>query len=66
MIRAVIVREIRRRRWSAYRAAHESGLAVRTVQQFIAGSSDLASERLSVLCRALNLELRPVRRRNRG
>ena len=66
MIRDAILREMKRYRWSAYRLGQESGVPIRTVQDFVAGTSDLAGERLSKLCAALGLRIVRDKRRKVG
>ena len=66
MFRDAIIREMRRRKWSAYKLAQEANLNIRTVQQFIAGTCDLCSERVAKLCQALGLGLRQVPKRQKG
>ncbi len=66
MFREIIKTELQRRKWSAYRLSKESGLPMRTVQQYMAGTCDLSGERIAVLCKTLGLELRPVRRKKGG
>lgn len=56
--RETIARETERRGWSAYRLGQESGVPIRTVQQYLAGTCDLVGERIGKLCDAVGLELR--------
>lgn len=65
MFREMIVREMSRRGWSAYRLGKQSGLSIRTTQQYVGGTCDLAGQRIELLCKALALELRPGRRGKR-
>lgn len=58
MFRETIKREMTRREWSAYRLGQESGVPIRTVQQYVSGGCDLLAERVELLCKALGLELR--------
>ena len=58
-IRKIIMSECRRRDWSAYKLAQESGIPQRTVQAFFKGTRDLSSSRAGKLCAALGLELKP-------
>lgn len=60
--RQIIESEVERRGWSAYRLAKEAGLPMRTVQAFMSGTCDLGMVRLEAVCRALGLELRPVKK----
>ena len=63
--RETIARETERRGWSAYRLGKESGVHIRTVQQYLAGTCDLVGERIAKLSAALGLELRPARKANK-
>lgn len=62
MIRDTIRRELKRRKWSAYRLAQESGLKLRGVQDFMAGTAEMNCARLEHVFKALDLELRPKRK----
>lgn len=62
MFRQTIKREMTRRDWSAYRLGRESGVPIRTVQQYVSGGCDLLAERVELLCKALGLELRATRK----
>ena len=55
--RQIITKEAERRGWSAYRLAQESGLAMRTVQKYLAGDCDVASERAAAMFDALGLHV---------
>lgn len=58
MIRQQIQRELSRRGWSAYRLAKESGLRIRGVQDFLAGTAEMNCARLELVFKALALEVR--------
>lgn len=60
--RKILIAEARRRGLSAYAAAKLAGLKLRTVQDYFAGGSDMAGERVAALAAALGLELRAVKR----
>ena len=62
MIRDTIIREMKRRGWSAYRLGQESDVPIRTVQRYVAGHCDLVGERIGKLCGALGLALRRTRK----
>ena len=62
MIRETIKRELERRGWSHYRLAKESGLKIRGVQDFMAGTAEMKTARLEKVFVALGLELRPKRK----
>jgi len=66
MFRRIIMREVKRQRLSGYRLAKLSGVAMRTVQDYLAGESDMNGERLGKLAHALGLQLRPVKRPRKG
>ena len=59
MIYETIKQELARRGWSGYRLAKESGLKARTIQDYLAGTTDMKASRLDQVFKALNLELRP-------
>ena len=59
--RRIIQAEARRQGLSGYRLSKESGVAMRSVQAFLAGESDMASENASRVAAVLGLELRPKR-----
>ena len=61
--RKIVQAEAKRRGVSGYRLAKESGVAMRSVQAFLAGESDMASENVFKVAAVLGLELRPKRRR---
>lgn len=63
--RDIIEREARRQRLSGYRLGKLSGVPIRTVQAYLAGTTDLAGRRIERIAAALGLELRPVRRARR-
>ena len=65
--RNVILRELRRRGWSGYRLAEavHPHVSRRMIQAYLAGDADMTGERLARVCEALDLALRPVRRRRR-
>ncbi len=62
MIRETIKRELERREWSAYRLAKESGLGIRGVQDFLAGTAEMNCARLEQVFKTLGLEVRPRRK----
>ena len=55
--REAILKELKRRDWSAYRLGKEAGVPIRTVQKYLTGQCDMAGERVEVLCKALGLKL---------
>lgn len=57
-IRKVIMNECKRRGWSAYRLAKETGLVERTVQTFFQGTRDISSGRASKMLDALGIEMK--------
>ena len=61
--RKIIQQEVARRGWSGYRLGQESGIPIRTVQQYLAGRADMTGEKLAMLCEALGLGIRPTGRR---
>ena len=63
--RDIIAREARRQGLSGYRIGKLSGVPIRTVQAYLAGTTDLAGRRIERIAAALGLELRPVRRARR-
>jgi len=63
---AIITREAKRQGLSGYRIGKLSGVPIRTVQQYLAGETDLAGRRIERIAAALGLELRPVRRKRKG
>ena len=63
--RKIIGTEVTRQGLSGYRVAKLSGIPMRTVQAYLAGSRDLTGERLARIVDALGLELRPKRRKGR-
>lgn len=56
--RETILKELKKRDWSAYKLGQESGLPIRTVQAYLAGRLDTSGERLAAMCDALELELK--------
>lgn len=60
--RKIILRTLEKHEWSGYRLGKESGVPIRTIQKFLSGS-DITMSRLERICSALNLKLRPARRR---
>lgn len=66
-LRDIIRREVARQGISGYRLGKLSGLPIRTVQAYLAGSTDLIGERIEKMLAALALELRPrPRKRKKG
>lgn len=61
-LQEIIQREARRQGLSGYRIAKLSGVAMRTVQAYLAGDTDLAGRRIEKIAVVLGLELRPKRR----
>lgn len=57
--------ELRRRGWSRYRLAKQSGLPMRSVMAYLAGERDMAGERVAVLGAVLGLKLGARRDRKR-
>ena len=61
-----IIRDaIRRDPRTPYRIAHDSGVATAVLSRFIRRERDLNLRTADRLCRALGLELRPVRQRRK-
>lgn len=58
--RRIILTEVKRRGLSGYALAKLSGLAIRTVQNYLNGAKDMTGEKLSKLAETLCLELRPI------
>ena len=65
MFRETIIDQMGRRGWSGYRLGKESGVPIRTVQEYVRGDCDLSGARIAKLCAVLGLELRPVRKAGR-
>ncbi len=66
--RKIIQREAKNQGISGYRLAKMVGpnvASMRMIQMFLAGDADMTGERLTAICKALNLELRPRRRKSR-
>ena len=63
--RKIIEREAKRQGLSGYRIGKLSGVPIRTVQAYLAGTTDLAGRRIEKIAAALGLELRPVRPKRR-
>ena len=66
--RKIIRRETKKQGISGYRLAKMVGpevASMRMVQAYLAGEADMTGERLNAICKALNLELRPRRRKTR-
>lgn len=57
----IIRREAKRQGISGYRLARLSGVPMRTVQAYLAGSTDLAGRRIEKIATALGLALRRFR-----
>ena len=67
--RKIIQREAKKRGISGYRLAKMVGpevASMRMVQAYVAGDADMTGERLAAVCKALNLELRPRKRKARS
>jgi len=64
--RRIIRAEVTRQGLSGYRVAQLSGVPMRTVQAYLAGTRDLTGERVARIAEALGLELRGSRRRRKG
>ncbi len=62
-LRAIVLKEIRRRDMSAYRLAQLTGLPMRTLQRFTAGDNDLRLDALGRVLDVLGFEIRPAQRR---
>ena len=62
----IITREAERQGLSGYRIGKLSGVPIRTVQQYLAGETDLAGGRIERIAAVLGLELRPARRKRKG
>lgn len=60
--REIVLAELHRREWSGYRLAKESKVPMRTVQRWLAGENDLTATRMELICKALGLTLRPVKK----
>lgn len=56
-----IRRETERRGLSGYALGKLANVPIRTVQEYLAGGSDLAGRRIEKLAAALGLELRPAK-----
>lgn len=65
MLRDIIRREVKRQGISGYRLGKLSGLPIRTVQAYLAGSTDLIGARIEKMLAGLGLHLQPARRRRR-
>ena len=63
--RRIIEREAKRQGLSGYRIGKLSGVPIRTVQAYLAGTTDLAGRRIEKIAAALGLELRPALRTRR-
>ncbi len=61
--RAIVRAEVDRQGLSGYRLARMADMPERTIQAYLAGDRDLTGERLTKLCEALGLELRPKHKR---
>lgn len=61
-----IRREARRQRLSGYRIGKLSGLPIRTVQNYLSGTSDLAGRRIEEIAKALGLVLARWRRQGKA
>ena len=55
--REAIIRELKRRDWSAYRLGKKAHVPIRSVQAYLAGRCDMAGENVAKLCAALGLKL---------
>lgn len=60
MIRDEIQKELRERRWSHYRLAKEleGKMPARTVYAYLCGECDLVSERVSIILKVLDLQIK--------
>ena len=56
--RQIVKLELRRRGWSGYRLAKETGLPIRSVQVYLSAQCDMSGERLAAVCDVLGLELK--------
>lgn len=64
--RKIIQAEVKRQRLSGYRVAKLAGVPMRTVQAYLTEDCDLVGERVAWIATALGLELRLVRRSQKG
>ena len=63
--RKIIQRETKKQGISGYRLGQLVGpnvASMRMIQMYLSGDADMTGERLTALCKALNLELRPRER----
>ena len=63
--RRIIQREAKKQGISGYRLGKMVGpeaASTRLIQAYLAGQADMTGERLTAICKALNLELRPRKR----
>ena len=66
---SLIIKEAKRQGLSGYALARASGVTMRSVQQYLAGTNDMNGERVARVAAVLGLELRPktgTRNRARG
>lgn len=56
-IHKIIVDELRRRGWSAYRLSKETGVAMRTTQHYVAGDHEIRTGQLAKILDALDLRI---------
>lgn len=63
--REIIQREADRQGVSGYRLAQLTGVSMRAVQEYLRGTKDLGSERVTLVADALGLELRPKAKQGR-
>lgn len=61
--RDIIRAQAKQRGLSGYRIGKLSGVPIRTVQAYLAGTTDLSGKYLERICAAIGLALRPTRRR---
>lgn len=62
--RKEIVRELKRRKMSAYRLAKDAGMPPRGVQKFLVADRDMSSQRLAAVLKVLGFKLvRPPKRK---
>ena len=57
-LRSIILKEIQKRKMSAYRLAKLTGLPARTLQRFMGGENDLRLEALEKVLDKLGFEVR--------
>ena len=59
--RQAISDELRKRGWSKYRLAQESGVSKTSVSEYLRGQREIETAAFEQICQALGLSLRPER-----